>query len=247
MIELGQAAYGLAFSPDGKFLAACGNGLTVWRVTEGKKGTGNAPRLSFERMAHLPGHRSLYLCISPDSQLLAWVDHNYLVCLWDLANGREIPFLGPALSSAGTTSPSIQTATTLRLAPQGAGRDLGHTHRAEGVHPGGRGRRRCQPGRPVVCHRHGIRDRYPVEFPNGFARVLAPAGKRPDLDVGREPGRRAPGRRPGRRRAGDLERAQDPGPTQPDRPGVACGYPPAAAARNPSLSCPQRPSSGRTR
>ena len=53
--ELGQAAYGLAFSPDGKFLVACGNGLTVWRLKEGKKGTGNAPRLSFERMAHLPG------------------------------------------------------------------------------------------------------------------------------------------------------------------------------------------------
>ena len=48
-------------------------------------------------MAHLPGQRSLYLCISPNSKLLAWVDHDFSVCLWDLANGREIPFLGPPL------------------------------------------------------------------------------------------------------------------------------------------------------
>jgi WD40 repeat protein/tetratricopeptide (TPR) repeat protein len=97
--ELGQAAYGLAFSPDGKFLAACGNGLTLWRVAEGEKGAGNTSRLSFKRTAHLPGHRSCHLCISPDSKLLAWSDHNYSLCLWDLTKGREIPFLGPLLSS----------------------------------------------------------------------------------------------------------------------------------------------------
>jgi WD40 repeat protein/tetratricopeptide (TPR) repeat protein len=96
--ELGGWAAGVAFSPDGKFFAACGNGLTIWRVAEGEKGAGNAPRLSFERMAHLPGERSLYLRISPNSKLLAWVDHNYSVCLWDLANGREVPFTGPPLS-----------------------------------------------------------------------------------------------------------------------------------------------------
>ena len=52
-------------------------------------------------MAHLPGRRSLYLCISPNSKLLAWVDHDHSVCLWDLANGREIPFLGPPLPVPG--------------------------------------------------------------------------------------------------------------------------------------------------
>ncbi|MGO9922542.1 MAG: protein kinase domain-containing protein [Isosphaeraceae bacterium] len=97
--ELGQAAYGLAFSPDGKFLAACGNGLTLWRVTEAKKSAGNAPRRYFERVTHLPGRRSLFLRISLDSKLLAWVDHDSSVCLWDLVKGREIPFLGPALRS----------------------------------------------------------------------------------------------------------------------------------------------------
>jgi tetratricopeptide (TPR) repeat protein len=95
--ELGLRANGIAFSPDGNVLAACGDGLTLWRVAEGEKGTRNGPRWSFKRMAHLPGQRSLYLRISANGKLLAWVDHNSLVCLWDLANGREISFMGPPL------------------------------------------------------------------------------------------------------------------------------------------------------
>jgi WD40 repeat protein len=39
----------------------------------------------------------LYLCISANSKLLAWVDRDCSVCLWDLANEREIPFVGPPL------------------------------------------------------------------------------------------------------------------------------------------------------
>jgi WD40 repeat protein/tetratricopeptide (TPR) repeat protein len=95
--ELGGWANRVAFSPDGKFFAACGHGLTIWRLAEGQQEAEDTPRLSYKRVAHLPGQRSSYLCISPNSKQLAWVDQNHLVCLWDLENGREIPFLGPSL------------------------------------------------------------------------------------------------------------------------------------------------------
>jgi len=95
--ELGGWAAGVAFSPDGKVFAACGEGLTVWRMQQREKAAADRSRLSFERVAHLPGRRSLYLRISANSKLLAWVDRDCSVCLWDLANEREIPFVGPPL------------------------------------------------------------------------------------------------------------------------------------------------------
>jgi WD40 repeat protein/tetratricopeptide (TPR) repeat protein len=119
--ELGQAAYGVAFSPDGKFLAACGHGLTLWRIAEAENGAGNALRRSFKRMAHLPGRRSLSLSISPDSKLLAWVDHNSSVCLWDLAKGREIPFLGPPLPAPGWGGPVIYPDSDHLMLPSATG------------------------------------------------------------------------------------------------------------------------------
>jgi serine/threonine protein kinase/WD40 repeat protein/tetratricopeptide (TPR) repeat protein len=97
--ELGQRAYGVAFSPDGKVLAACGDGLTLWRITQGEKGADTAPGLVFHRLVHLPGTRSLYVRISPNGKLLAWTEHDLLVCLWDLENGREVPFITPLLWS----------------------------------------------------------------------------------------------------------------------------------------------------
>ncbi len=49
----------------GKVLAACGDGLTLWRVAEGEKDPGNTPRWSFKRVAHLPsGSGPCNLCAS---------------------------------------------------------------------------------------------------------------------------------------------------------------------------------------
>jgi serine/threonine protein kinase/WD40 repeat protein len=95
--ESARRAYGVAFSPDARILAACGDGLTLWRVQKNENAAADTPRYSFTRFAHFPGERSLHLCISPDSRSLAWVDHDNTIRLCDLANGRELPFPGPAL------------------------------------------------------------------------------------------------------------------------------------------------------
>src|SRR5262249_28137710 len=65
--DLNGNGWSLAFSPDGKFFAACGLGLTIWRLPGDEKVAGDAPRLSFKRVAHLHGLDSDNLCISPNS------------------------------------------------------------------------------------------------------------------------------------------------------------------------------------
>ena len=111
--ELGGWAYGVAFSPDGKFLAACGHGLTIMARRGRRARRGMHPASSFQRVAHLPGQRSLYLRISPNSKLLAWVDHESLRSAFGTWKTRaRSRSWGRRWWSAGTTSPSIQTATT---------------------------------------------------------------------------------------------------------------------------------------
>jgi WD40 repeat protein len=85
------AVNGVAFSPDGERLFACGDsGFGVWRVARGA-----APDL--ELLSRVPGGRVAYLCVSPDGQWVAWADQMTRARLWDVAAGREVPFPGPPL------------------------------------------------------------------------------------------------------------------------------------------------------
>jgi WD40 repeat protein len=96
-----HAIISVAFSPDGRYFAACGErgGVTLWRIKRGGVDHGGDSRPSPERIARPPAHGMVWsLAFSPDSQFLAWVENEQygspqtIVRLWDVANSREQPF-----------------------------------------------------------------------------------------------------------------------------------------------------------
>jgi WD40 repeat protein/serine/threonine protein kinase len=83
------------FSPDGTLLAAVGNGLAVWRVLQMQAAAGEERHVEFHLTSHSRGTRSLYLCFSPDSRSVAWIDGNVVVHLWDLQGNRPVDIGAP--------------------------------------------------------------------------------------------------------------------------------------------------------
>jgi WD40 repeat protein/serine/threonine protein kinase len=89
---LGLVLWSLAFSPDGRYFAAGGGGLAVWRVAH-KEATGatrSKPPCALEPqpLARLQKCFPLSICFSPDAQLLAWMESDRQVRLWDWAAAR---------------------------------------------------------------------------------------------------------------------------------------------------------------
>jgi WD40 repeat protein len=87
----------VAFTPDGKRLAACGDELAVWEVKRGPAGTGRRESVTLEPTRR-PWGKALAcaLCIDPDGRKVAWGGPSPLR-LWDLQAGEAIPFAGPML------------------------------------------------------------------------------------------------------------------------------------------------------
>jgi WD40 repeat protein len=92
--ELGSNVRALAFSRDGRFLAAGGErGVQIWRVVPVEAAEATGLPHSYVPLARLDGTWVGGLCFSPDSTLLAWRDAQNQRWLWelDLERPREIP------------------------------------------------------------------------------------------------------------------------------------------------------------
>ena len=99
--EVEWHSWGVEFSPDGRYLAVCGNsGVRIWRVT-GADQDDNYAQIRFEPVPSpkLPNEnaRGLHLTFSPDSTLLAWVwwvpggeDGNDGLRIWNLDESQAV-------------------------------------------------------------------------------------------------------------------------------------------------------------
>ncbi len=76
-----------AFSPNGKYLAACGNGMCLWSTTAASAENGD---FSLVKVKELEGADSLFVTFSPDSGLVAWADQWDKVRFWDIDGEMEL-------------------------------------------------------------------------------------------------------------------------------------------------------------
>jgi WD40 repeat protein/serine/threonine protein kinase/tetratricopeptide (TPR) repeat protein len=92
---VGRDVYKVGFSPDGRLLAASGGGIHIWRLPDDPGHLRDAGDIPLETVASLGGRRSLTFCFSTDSSLLAWINNDTSVCLYDVLAGKSLPFSGP--------------------------------------------------------------------------------------------------------------------------------------------------------
>jgi WD40 repeat protein/serine/threonine protein kinase len=114
---LGRHLWCVAFSPDGRYFAAAGGfaeepgGITVWKIKPGGASQDGGKPLEMQQLPRLANPcPSGTVTFSPDSQLLAWVEYNRTVHLWDLQASRERPF-SPVRLAAGQYSAAFHPGT----------------------------------------------------------------------------------------------------------------------------------------
>ncbi|HKD37436.1 MAG TPA: hypothetical protein VKB78_11565, partial [Pirellulales bacterium] len=94
--DLGEVDSLALFDRGGRhYLAACGSsGFKVWPVTDDVAGGGS---LRLEPPANQVGNRCLNLAVSRDSRLIAWVDNDRTVRLWDIAQAKPLDLKAPQM------------------------------------------------------------------------------------------------------------------------------------------------------
>jgi WD40 repeat protein len=94
---------GLAFSPNGRHLAAACNGLLFWDIVSHAEAPGQPPAIRLKPVDRPPqGRLAGHLCFSPNGRFLAWVGDDRAIQVWDLANDRGLPSPGRALHNVQT-------------------------------------------------------------------------------------------------------------------------------------------------
>jgi RNA polymerase sigma factor (sigma-70 family) len=98
----GGGGAGLAFSPDGRYVASPGAGQTIrlWDVVTGKEA----------RQIALPKQRGVgSFTFSPDGRILATENFDGTISLWEVASGRECGMLGkPPAGQPGRPGVNVQ-------------------------------------------------------------------------------------------------------------------------------------------
>jgi WD40 repeat protein len=85
-LPLGWHVFGVAMTPDGKHLAACGvGGFKVWSWTE---------RVGWEVMAEETGAGRRCIAAAPDCRTLAIGGNDHTIRLWDIVSRKESRLLG---------------------------------------------------------------------------------------------------------------------------------------------------------
>jgi WD40 repeat protein len=88
-----RIVWSVAFSPDGRYFAACGGGgVTLWCILPSSAHPEAAGGLVLQLVHRMPFHCAAALTFSPDSELLAFVDWDSTARVWDLAESHELPF-----------------------------------------------------------------------------------------------------------------------------------------------------------
>jgi WD40 repeat protein len=91
---LGPIIWACAFSPDGRYFAACGHGgLLLWKVVASTAAGRANSRMVLEPVARQSGQHISSLAFSPVGNLLAWTPrYGARLRLWDVGNSQPYPF-----------------------------------------------------------------------------------------------------------------------------------------------------------
>jgi serine/threonine protein kinase/WD40 repeat protein len=140
MHPLGPIIWACAFSPDGRYFAACGHGgFVLWEVVASATAEGRAnSRMVLEPVARVSHQEISSLAFNPAGNLLAWTArYAPRLHLWDVSNSQRYPFPPLGVSSYVRNLAFCRDGKLLALIRQGSGPELWNVATRQRVYPTG--------------------------------------------------------------------------------------------------------------